>query len=333
MAQCKARTARGTQCSRPAAAPSRSLCGTHQRTLARGTRVTNAATGRGVPQAALSRGGPSKRAVAARAMASGVSKPAQPRGAAGGFRPARVLRRPDTTPARPRRPDRSRFAGRGPCPRRSRRLRRHALGAARPRPRVRPIHAPSGMFPARRVRMGAKDTTTGRLTDGWTPPAATAAPRSGEASRASRHRPSLDLFTKQSVHGPTMDADTPTLPALVETYLTRCVIEGKSPRTVQAYRESLERFCRCLREDGAPLDPDALRPDHVIAYLVRPSPTASAPGFPSAAPPTPTAGGESATASSSANAPTRDVPSARRPGRSSPRRSWRPSASLSDRRG
>ena len=33
-----------------------------------------------VPQAALSRGGPSKRAVAARAMASGVSKPAQTRG-------------------------------------------------------------------------------------------------------------------------------------------------------------------------------------------------------------------------------------------------------------
>ena len=76
MAQCKARTARGTQCSRPAEAPSRSLCGTHQRALARGTRVTNAATGASVPQAALSRGGPSKRAGAARAMASGVSKPA-----------------------------------------------------------------------------------------------------------------------------------------------------------------------------------------------------------------------------------------------------------------
>ena len=50
MAQCKARTARGTQCSRPAAAPSRSLCGTHQRALARGTRVTNAATGRAFPK-------------------------------------------------------------------------------------------------------------------------------------------------------------------------------------------------------------------------------------------------------------------------------------------
>ena len=66
-----------------------------------------------------------------------------------------------------------------------------------------------------------------------------------------------------------MDADTPTLPPLVETYLARCVIEGKSPRTVHAYRESLTRFCRCLAEDGAPRDPKQLRPDHVIAYLAR----------------------------------------------------------------
>ena len=59
------------------------------------------------------------------------------------------------------------------------------------------------------------------------------------------------------------------LPALIETYLARCAIEGKSPRTIDAYRESLARFHRCLREDGAPLDPDRIRPDHVIAYLVR----------------------------------------------------------------
>ena len=61
----------------------------------------------------------------------------------------------------------------------------------------------------------------------------------------------------------------PLLPTLVETYLARCAIEGKSPRTMQAYRESLARFARCLEEDGAPLDPDRIRPDHVIAYLVR----------------------------------------------------------------
>ena len=62
---------------------------------------------------------------------------------------------------------------------------------------------------------------------------------------------------------------TPSLPALITTYLARCAVEGKSPRTIDAYRETLARFLRCLREDGAPLDPDRLRPDHVIAYLAR----------------------------------------------------------------
>ena len=62
---------------------------------------------------------------------------------------------------------------------------------------------------------------------------------------------------------------TPPLPTLIATYLARCTVEGKSPRTVQAYRETLTRFCRCLVEDGAPLDPDRLRPDHVITYLAR----------------------------------------------------------------
>ena len=62
---------------------------------------------------------------------------------------------------------------------------------------------------------------------------------------------------------------TPLLPTLITTYLARCAVEGKSPRTIAAYRESLARFSRCLQEDGAPLDPDRLRPDHVIAYLVR----------------------------------------------------------------
>ena len=62
---------------------------------------------------------------------------------------------------------------------------------------------------------------------------------------------------------------TPLLPALIETYLARCAIEGKSPRTIHAYRESLARFSRCLQEDAAPLDPDHLRPDHVVAYLAR----------------------------------------------------------------
>ena len=61
----------------------------------------------------------------------------------------------------------------------------------------------------------------------------------------------------------------PLLPALIATYLARCAVEGKSPRTIAAYRETLTRFSRCLQEDGAPMDPDHLRPDHVIAYLAR----------------------------------------------------------------
>ena len=124
------------------------------------------------------------------------------------------------------------------------------------------------------------------------PPAAqTGVPNRGAAPRNSRRRdlcvtqhsmpqcrrrpgplPSLDCGPQQSVHGGAMDATlspTPLLPALIETYLARCAVEGKSPRTIHAYRESLARFSRCLQEDGAPLDPDRLRPDHVIAYFVR----------------------------------------------------------------
>ena len=76
----------------------------------------------------------------------------------------------------------------------------------------------------------------------------------------------------KGVHGRAMDpllSCEPLLPTLIETYLARCAVEGKSPRTIHAYRESLARFQRCLQEDGAPLDPDRLRPDHVIAYLAR----------------------------------------------------------------
>ena len=81
----------------------------------------------------------------------------------------------------------------------------------------------------------------------------------------------LDFPGKQSVHGRAMDQPlaNPLLPALIATYLARCAVEGKSPRIVQAYRETLTRFSRCLVEDGAPLDPDSIRPDHVVAYLAR----------------------------------------------------------------
>ena len=34
------------------------------------------------------------------------------------------------------------------------------------------------------------------------------------------------------------------LPALVDLYLLRCQVEGKSPNTIRAYRETLGRFLR-----------------------------------------------------------------------------------------
>lgn len=50
MTQCKARTAKGTRCTAPAAPPSRSLCGRHQNALVRGSRVIMAQTGRAFPK-------------------------------------------------------------------------------------------------------------------------------------------------------------------------------------------------------------------------------------------------------------------------------------------
>ena len=72
-----------------------------------------------------------------------------------------------------------------------------------------------------------------------------------------------------------MNADGLTLPSLVETYLTRCAVEGKSPQTLRSYGETLRRFCRILRADGAPLDPAALRPS---------GPTTSSPTSPATRP-------------------------------------------------
>ena len=55
------------------------------------------------------------------------------------------------------------------------------------------------------------------------------------------------------------------LPALVDRYLLRCAVEGKSPRTVRAYRETLGRFLTAV-----PIaDPAAVRSEHIYAYLGR----------------------------------------------------------------
>ena len=60
-----------------------------------------------------------------------------------------------------------------------------------------------------------------------------------------------------------------TLAELIDLYLLRCKVEGKSPNTVRAYRWTLERFLTTLREQGAPERVDAIERDHIYAYLGR----------------------------------------------------------------
>jgi integrase/recombinase XerC len=59
-----------------------------------------------------------------------------------------------------------------------------------------------------------------------------------------------------------MDTAT-TLPALVEQYLLRCTVEGKSPRTVSAYRYTLGRFLAAVPVAHLA----AVGPEHLYAYL------------------------------------------------------------------
>jgi integrase/recombinase XerC/integrase/recombinase XerD len=56
-----------------------------------------------------------------------------------------------------------------------------------------------------------------------------------------------------------------TLPELIDLYLLRCEVEGKSPRTVRAYRETLSRFSRVVSVDR----PHEVTSEHLYAYLGR----------------------------------------------------------------
>ena len=58
---------------------------------------------------------------------------------------------------------------------------------------------------------------------------------------------------------------TQTLTDLVDLYLLRCEVEGKSPRTVRAYRETLHRFLRSVDVD----DPAAVTAEYLYGYLGR----------------------------------------------------------------
>lgn len=58
-----------------------------------------------------------------------------------------------------------------------------------------------------------------------------------------------------------------SLRALIDLYLIRCEVEGKSPRTVTAYRDSLERFARALEAADAPNTAAEIDSGHLYAYL------------------------------------------------------------------
>lgn len=64
-------------------------------------------------------------------------------------------------------------------------------------------------------------------------------------------------------------SSVPSLPALVDLYLLRCQVEGKSVQTVIAYRYTLGRFLRSLSEDGVPLEVAAIQQEHLYRYLGR----------------------------------------------------------------
>ncbi len=59
------------------------------------------------------------------------------------------------------------------------------------------------------------------------------------------------------------------LAGLIDVYLLRCEVEGKSPNTVKAYGETLRRFARVAQEDGSPSDVSRITPAHLYSYLGR----------------------------------------------------------------
>ncbi len=66
-----------------------------------------------------------------------------------------------------------------------------------------------------------------------------------------------------------MNDPTTDLTTLIDLYLLRCDVEGKSPGTTRAYRETLRRFTRALTSDAAPTAASEVEAVHIYAYLGR----------------------------------------------------------------
>jgi integrase/recombinase XerC len=60
-----------------------------------------------------------------------------------------------------------------------------------------------------------------------------------------------------------------SLGVLIDLYLLRCEVEGKSPQTVRAYGETLGRFARIARAERFPEDITRITPTHLYTYLGR----------------------------------------------------------------
>jgi len=61
----------------------------------------------------------------------------------------------------------------------------------------------------------------------------------------------------------------PRLAALIDLYLLRCQVEGKSPNTTRAYQETLSRFAEVAEHEGFPEDLSELVAAHLYTYLGR----------------------------------------------------------------
>ena len=65
------------------------------------------------------------------------------------------------------------------------------------------------------------------------------------------------------------NSSSKTLGEMVHSYLLACQVEGKSPNTVRAYRETLDIFLRIAKQEGFPDDVAEIAPDHIYTYLGR----------------------------------------------------------------
>lgn len=89
------------------------------------------------------------------------------------------------------------------------------------------------------------------------------------ASAAAQERMAADDLLDRADRASMCHMETTMLTDLIELYMLRCEVEGKSPATIRAYRETLRRFERILREDGGPPEVRGIRREHLYAYLGR----------------------------------------------------------------